>query len=146
MAPCRSGVRAKVYMFDITYETHPFPISSWQVPVGNFCEKGGRFGPHQHAETRNGRINRFEDKLAWVAYFNAGVRVLDISDPYNLKEVGSYVPKENANSHPMSEGQLTAIQTNDVDLDHRGLGYATDRVGTGLFILEYTGRRAGATE
>jgi hypothetical protein len=53
-----------------------------------------------------------------------------------------------------------AIQLTDVDLDHRGLGYATDRsapscvatdgtmlegdngqpcVGTGLFILEYTG-------
>jgi hypothetical protein len=28
---------------------------------------------------------------------------------------------------------------NDVDIDHRGLAYASDRVGTGLFILEYTG-------
>ena len=146
MAPCRSGVRAGVIMFDITYESHPFPIETWKVPTGNFCEKGGRFGPHQHAETRNGRINRFEDKLAWVAYFNAGVRVLDISDPYNLREVGYYIPKENQNSHPMQEGQPTAIQTNDVDVDHRGLGYITDRVGTGLFILEYTGPAAGATE
>jgi hypothetical protein len=46
----------------------------------------------------------------------------------------------------MAEGQPTAIQTNDVDVDHRGLGYITDRVGTGLFILEYTGPAAGATE
>ena len=28
----------------------------WQVPVGNFCSKGGRFGPHQSAETVNGSI------------------------------------------------------------------------------------------
>jgi hypothetical protein len=66
--------------------------------------KGGRFGPHQHAETVNSQINRFPDKLAWIAYFNAGVRVLDLSDPYNLREVGYYIPKTNANSHPMAKG------------------------------------------
>ncbi len=118
-------------MVDITDETHPFPVSTWQVPVGDFCEKGGRFGPHQHAETVNGEINRFEDKLAWVAYFNAGVRVVDLSDPYNLKEVGYYVPKTNALSHPITKGQPTAIQINDVDIDHRGLAYVSDRVGSG---------------
>jgi hypothetical protein len=32
---------------------------------------------------------------------------------------------------------------NDVDIDHRGLAYASDRVGTGLFILEYTGNVQG---
>ena len=105
MKPCASGIRTKAYMVDITDETHPFPVSTWQVPVGNFCEKGGRFGPHQHAETVNGEINRFEDKLAWVAYFNAGVRVVDLSDPYNLKEVGYYMPKTNALSHPITKGQ-----------------------------------------
>lgn len=141
MTPCRSGIRTKAYMVDITSETRPFPVSTWQVPVGNFCGKGGRFGPHQHAETVNGEINRFEDKLAWVAYFNAGVRVVDLSDPYNLKEVGYYIPKTNKVSHPLAKGQPTAIQINDVDIDHRGLAYASDRVGTGLFILEYTGAR-----
>ena len=141
MRPCASGIRTKAYMVDITDETHPFPVSTWQVPVGGFCEKGGRFGPHQHAETVNGEINRFEDKLAWVAYFNAGVRVVDLSDPYNLKEVGYYVPRTNALSHPITKGQPTAIQINDVDIDHRGLAYASDRVGSGLFVLEYTGRK-----
>jgi hypothetical protein len=139
MKPCTSGIRTKAYMVDMTDETHPFNVSTWQVPVGNFCDKGGRFGPHQHAETVNGNINRFEDKLAWVAYFNAGVRVVDLSDPYNLKEVGHYLPKTNALSHPIAKGQPTAIQINDVDIDHRGLAYASDRVGSGLFILEYTG-------
>jgi hypothetical protein len=74
-----------------------------------------------------------------VAYFNAGVRVVDLSDPYNVKEVGYYVPKANALSHPIMRGQPTAIQINDVDIDHRGLAYASDRVGSGLFILQYTG-------
>ena len=78
-----------------------------------------------------------------MAYFNAGVRVVDLSDPYNLKEVGYYVPKTNALSHPITKGQPTAIQINDVDIDHRGLAYASDRVGSGLFILEYTGPKSG---
>lgn len=143
--PCPEPARAKTYMFDITVESHPFPVSTWQVPVGNFCQKGGRFGPHQSAETRNGQLNRFEDKIAWVAYFNAGVRVVDIADPYNLREVGHYMPRHSANSHPLIEGQPTAIQTNDVDIDHRGLAYISDRAGAGMHVLEYTGGRKAGT-
>jgi hypothetical protein len=144
MAPCPNGVRTGSYMVDITTETKPFPVSVWQVPVGNFCEKGGRFGPHQSAETVNGKINRFEDKIAWLAYFNAGIRVVDLSNPYRLEEIGYYIPKTNQNSYPIAKGQPVVIQINDVDIDHRGLAYASDRVGTGLFILEYTGNRRPA--
>ena len=138
LAPCK-GVRSKSYMLDITDEKRPFPVSTWQVPADEFCSKGGRFGPHQNAETVNGRLNRFENKLAWLAYFNAGVRVVDLSDPYNVREVGSYVPKITEKSHPIEKGQVAAIQINDVDLDDRGLAYASDRTGAGLFILQYTG-------
>ena len=117
MKPCPNGVRTGSYMLDITTETKPFPVSVWQVPVGNFCEKGGRFGPHQSADTVNGKINRFEDKIAWIAYFNAGVRVVDLSDPYNLKELGYYIPKTNENSYPIAEG--TAGRDPDERRRHR---------------------------
>jgi hypothetical protein len=73
------------------------------------------------------------------------------SDPYNLKEVGYYIPKPTASSHAegtsgggqdaAAEGPIV-IQINDVDVDHRGLAFVSDRVGAGLFVLEYTGPRA----
>ncbi|MBI4265824.1 MAG: hypothetical protein HY657_15725 [Acidobacteria bacterium] len=140
-APCENPIRPASYMVDVTGETRPTTVSVWQVPVGDFCAKGGRFGPHQSAETVNGRINRFGNRLAWLAYFNAGVRVVDLSDPYRLRELGHYIPRTNANSHPITEGQPVAIQMNDVDIDHRGLAFASDRVGTGLFILSSTRAR-----
>jgi len=148
---CNRGVKSKATMFDVTHESHPMPVATWQVPIGDFCDRGGNFGPHQHAETVNGMLNRFEDKLAWVAYLNAGVRVVDISDPYHLKEVGYYIPKTNAAPAP-GEARPAPIQLTDVDIDHRGLAYASDRsapsclgqgescVGTGLFIFEYMGK------
>ena len=42
---------------------------------------------------------------------------------------------------PSSEGQPAVTQMNDVDIDHRGLAYSSDRAGAGLFILRFTGAR-----
>ncbi len=158
---CGRGEKSKSYMFDITHEDHPMPVSTFFLPVGDFCKSGGNFGPHQHAETVNGELNRFEDKIAWLAYVNAGVRVLDLTDPYHLKEIGHYIPKTNVHTPNAQPIQLT-----DVDIDNRGLVYATDRsapvcleqtdgaevkgdggascVGTGLFVFEYTGKKPAA--
>jgi len=140
--PPREPARCKLYMFDVTNADEtgvPFPVETWQVPDGDYLLKGARFGPHQFNETIDGEYNTFDDKIAWVAYFNAGVRVIDISDPYNIKEIGHYVPEATERSLPVSSGQPSnVIQINDVDLDSRGLAYCSDRVGNGLFILQYT--------
>ncbi|MGE0450266.1 MAG: LVIVD repeat-containing protein [Vicinamibacterales bacterium] len=155
---CQSGVKSRVTMFDITFESHPMPVSTYQVPIGHFCDPGrGNFGPHQHAETVNGELNRFTDKIAWLAYVNAGVRVLDISDPYHINEIGHFIPLTNV------PGARRPVELTDVDIDHRGLVYASDRsgpscvtdggeplqmegghrcLGTGLYVLRYTGPSA----
>lgn len=137
-------IRSVTFMFDISDERYPFNVSIWQVPSEPFRFKGGRFGPHNFNETVNGKLNDFKSKIVWFAYFNAGARVVDISNPYEMKEVGYYIPAPTANSHPVTridsaDPQPTVIQTNDVDIDSRGLAYIVDRTGAGLHVLEYTG-------
>jgi len=119
---------------DATEEASPKEVATFKVPDGDFCERGGRFGPHQFAETRDGEI--IGGTLLYVAYFNAGLRIVDITDPYHPREVGFYIPAP-VSSDPGRGKKF--IQTNDVDLDYRGLIYITDRAGNGLHILEFKG-------
>jgi hypothetical protein len=132
-------VRTMLFMLDVTAWDNPMFIDTFRVPEveGNFSERGGRFGPHQFAETQDGELYSLKDNnnLLYVAYFNAGLRVLDLSDPYNMTEVGHYIPETTSKT---KERGKVVIQTNDVDLDYRGLAYISDRAGTGLHILQFS--------
>jgi hypothetical protein len=131
-------------IFDITEETHPVAISTFQVPEepGDFCHRGGRFGPHSFADAYH---PSFDKKLVVLAYFNAGVRVVDIRNPFAPKEVARFIPEVTENTTESCieiDGTRhcdRAIQTNNVNLDDRGYIYALDRASTGLHILELTG-------
>jgi len=131
-------VRHMLFMLDVTAWDNPIFVDTFRVPEakGNFCERGGRFGPHQFAETRDGKLYSLKDNnnLLYVTYFNAGLRVVDLSDPYNMKEVGYYIPKATAMT---KERGKVVTQTDDVDIDYRGLAYISDRAGTGLHVLQF---------
>jgi hypothetical protein len=131
-------VRKAVFMLDVTAWNNPVNVDTFRVPDGNFLERGGRFGPHQYAETRDGKLYSVQENrnLLYVAYFSAGLRILDLTDPYDMKEVGYYIPATTETTIPRLK---TVIQTNDVDIDHRGLAYVTDRAGTGLHVVQYLG-------
>ena len=128
----------------ITDEAHPWPVSSFNVPDadGDFCQRGGRFGAHASNENFT---PIYYGKLLFVTWFNAGVRVVDIRDPYNPVEVGSYVPAIDENTAERCitvAGQdqcKVAIQTNNVEVDDRGYIYLVDRANTGMHIVELTG-------
>jgi hypothetical protein len=133
-----------MWLVDITEEDKPFPISSFQVPEepGDFCHRGVRFGPHSPQDAYH---PYFDKSLLLLAYFNAGVRAIDIRNPYQPVEVGFYIPALTENTVELCDDETgteicgRAIQTNNVNIDDRGYVYIVDRAGTGAHILELTG-------
>lgn len=147
---CLEG-RQMVWFVDITTETKPFGVASWTVPEksGNYCARGGRFGTHSSNENMT---PIFYKRIMFFAHFNAGVRALDIRDPFNPREIGYYIPAMNKNTVVLETpagqaGKLpyteaankAAIQTNNVEVDDRGYIYIVDRANSGMHILELTG-------
>ena len=140
---CREA-RQMVWFADVSIEARPMMISSWTVPEasGHFCQRGGRFGAHSSNESMD---PVFYKKMAFIAFFNAGVRALDVRDPYHPVEAGYFIPAitDKTDKRCVREGGQdrckTAIQTNNVETDSRGYIYIVDRANTGLHILELTG-------
>ena len=136
--------RQMVWFADVTTEARPMMISSWTVPEasGNFCQRGGRFGAHSSNESM---ASVYYKKMAFIAFFNAGVRALDIRDPYHPKEVGYFIPgiTDKTDKRCVTvDGKdrcKVAIQTNNLETDDRGYVYIVDRANTGMHILELTG-------
>jgi hypothetical protein len=141
--------RQMVFFVDSTIEQRPMVVSNFHVPEqpGNFCTRGGRFGAHSSNESTD---PVYHQKVAFFTFFNAGVRAVDIRNPYQPKEIGYFIPAitEATNQRCIKvDGQdrcKVAIQSNNVETDDRGYVYVADRANTGLHILELTGeaRRA----
>ena len=137
MKPCTEGVRAGTYMLDITTETKPFPVSVWQVPVGNFCEKGGRFGPHNQHQPQGQPCLQPIGDLVYLTYFNAGLQIFDISDPYAPRIAGYYIPDDPTSRRGPLPTELVT-QSEDVLVDRRGFAYVTDK-NAGVTIVRFEG-------
>jgi len=133
-----------MHIFDITTETKIFGVSTWYVPEpsGNFCSRGGRFGTHS---TNESMTPTYYKRIIFVADFNAGVRAVDVRDPYNPREVAYYIPAitDKTDKRCVGTGDdqkcKIAIQTNNVEVDDRGYIYIVDRANTGMHILQLTG-------
>jgi len=136
--------RHGVFFVDITEETRPFPVASFQVSEssGDFCQRGGRFGPHATNESFTPIYYR---RIVFVSYFNAGVRAVDIRDPFHPREVAFFIPATTEKTEPKCKETedgiqcKAVIQTNNVEVDDRGFIYIVDRANTGMHILELTG-------
>jgi hypothetical protein len=141
---CTEEARQLVYVVDVTNETTPFPVANFDVPeeTGNFCSRGGRFGAHASNENQP---PMYATRVLFVTWFNAGVRALDVRNPYSPKEIGYFIPA--ITDKTVQRCVKTAagarckieIQSNNVEVDDRGYIYVADRVNTGLHILELTG-------
>ena len=138
---------------DVTTEGRPQSIATFQVPASsggsgeaNFIDRGGRFGPHATNEEMG---PPFYKKVVFVSYFNAGLRAIDVRDPYNPKEVAYFIP-EITEATDKRVGKLKGqenvarqvIQTNNVATDDRGYIYIVDRANTGMHVLQLQGKAA----
>ncbi len=113
---------AFTWIYDITNEHYPVPISSFQVEG---VDPDGRpqqpmTGCHQPSERFNGTVIPF-------AWFAQGLRILDVADPFQPREVAYYEPDPPAGFERSS--------ANDVTIDSRGLIYLIDRQ-RGVDIIE----------
>jgi hypothetical protein len=134
--------RQMVWFVDATIEKYPMVVSNYTPAAGNFCERGGRFGAHSSNESM---APVFYGKLAFVTFFNAGVRAIDVRNPYAPKEAGYFIPAITEATDKRcikvneQERCKIAIQSNNVETDDRGYVYVVDRANTGMHILEVTG-------
>jgi hypothetical protein len=120
-----------VWILDMRREDNLVPVSTLPLPIEDFRNVGGRFGAHNMHENRPGPSFR-SSTLVFGTYFNGGIRVHDISDPLQPKEVAYYVPD------PPNRSPFGAAQINDVYVDENELVYCVDRFTGGLYVLEMT--------
>jgi len=119
----RGRPHAALWSFDVTDWDSVKPLAMFEVseldsPYAR--TPGGRFGAHQFAE-------RMHDGLVYCAWFSGGLRVVDMADPRSPREIAWFIPEP--------RGGRPSPQSNDVEVDGRGLVYLADR-NIGLDILE----------
>ena len=118
----RGRLHAFMWVFDVTDLEHIRPLSIFDVSEMDspWSRAPGRFGAHQYRE-------KLDSPIVYVTWFSGGLRIVDVSDPFEPHEVGYFIPQ------PV--GGNASPQSNDVDVDERGLVYLLDR-NQGFDILE----------
>src|SRR5207237_1339926 len=105
---------------------HPFAPTAHNILYAQI----GRLdtSPHvgAHASTES-FTPIYYGRLVFISYFNAGVRAVDIRNPYRPQEVAFYIPaiteKTDRRCVPATGGGETCkitVQTNNVEVDDRG--------------------------
>jgi len=112
----------------------PLPEPPAETGLNNFYEKGGRFGPHNQHHPNHQACLEERDDMAYLTYFNAGLRIYDIRDPRAPKEIAYFIPPDPKTRIGTKPSQLVA-QTEDVLVDRRGCVYISDK-NQGIYILK----------
>lgn len=139
-----------VRMFDISDETNPQIISHFLTDQNMACNEEE---PQQPSDPSQYRIvvtsqplvigasshigNAWGPNLYFMAWYGAGLRAIDISDPTDLKEVGFYEYSIDEDFGVEREG-YSGSHTYDVLIGENGNLYVSD-ASSGLRVLRYTG-------
>ena len=127
--------------------TFPYPEVPKGYPYKNFNEIPGwgvgPFGPHNLHEPHYHPSLEDRNDRAYCAYFHAGLRVYDISDPYVPREIAYYIPPTGDKwAFNNQAGNLfpgpNLPEAEEVLVDNRGNIYLLETLHGGLYILRCT--------
>lgn len=114
----------------------PLPKPPGDAPYRNFCDKGGRFGPHNQHQWQYQECLYHDENLVFLTYFNAGLRIYDISDERLVREVGYFVPPDPAARRGVLPKSKLVAQSEDVIVDARGNIFVSDK-NHGVYSLRF---------
>lgn len=119
----------------------PYPEVPEDFPAPNFNTYGlgvpGPFGPHNLHEPMSGKpwLEQRGD-VVYDAYFHAGLRIYDVSDPFYIKEKAYFIPPNpTSRFFPFPGPHIASAE--DVVVDDRGYIYL-DALDDGFYILKKT--------
>lgn len=115
----------------------PLPAPPPDAPYPNFSLRGGRFGPHNQHHHNHLPFLLHDDNLVYLTYFNAGLRLFDITDPLLPREIAWYLPDDPTTRRGPRPVTALTSSSEDVLVDTRGFVYLTDK-NHGLQILRRT--------
>jgi hypothetical protein len=127
---------------DISNESDPMVMAVFPQPrppksygAHSFVEKGGRSGPHNQHQQQGLDCLAPNDRFVYLAHFNAGLQIYDVSDPRDPFVDAYYIPddpKERLGPVPSD----LVHQAEDVIVDRRGVIYMSE-ANSGIYILDH---------
>ena len=125
------------WVVDIRAPHNPVTIATFPTPCDqDYVAKGGHFGPHNLHENRPGTFQSSE--VVFATYQNAGVRVFDIRNQFQPREIGYFVPGPPEQWVDTRPDRHHVIHTCDVNVQPNGLMFVTD-YNAGLYVLQWKG-------
>ena len=142
-----TGIAAAA-MIDIKDRAKPFLISIFPqpeppkgAPYKDFCEKGGRFGPHNPDLKYLLPDVQKQADLVYLTYFNAGLRIYDIKNPRAPKR-GRLVYAADADQTPRPASLRQAREPDRGRARRHSRQYLYHRQAVGRFCSALHGSRS----
>jgi len=124
------------WVIDVRADDNPVPIATMPTPTGRDYCKMGNFGPHNLHENRPG--SHQSEEMIFATYHDAGVRVFDIRNQFEPREIGFWIPPVPKKMIDPRPNVAKCAMTCDCYVTPEGLMYVSDW-NAGLHVMEWMG-------